>query len=644
MLDLAWLMLALPLLGVFLNLFVTGRMSERGIGWLASAVVGLALLVAVGAFLALLKLPPQQRHIELNVYTWIASGSLSAGFGLLVDQLSIIMALVVTGVGFIIHVYSIGYMHGDPGFRRYFVYLNLFIFSMLILVLANNFLLLFVGWEGVGLCSYLLIGFWYERKSAADAGKKAFIVNRVGDFGFLLAIFLIFALFGSLDFTTVFSKAPQLVQSGVVSGAAITAITLLLFVGATGKSAQLPLYVWLPDAMEGPTPVSALIHAATMVTAGVYMVVRTSALFALAPLSLTVVAGIGLATAFFAATMGLVQTDIKRVLAYSTVSQLGYMFLACGVGAFTAAIFHLMTHAFFKSLLFLGSGSVIHALGGEQDLRRMGGLFSKLRTTGITFWIGALAIAGIFPFAGFFSKDEILWETLQESLFLWAVAAFTAFLTALYMFRLIYLTFHGPSRVSAERAAHIHESPKVMTRPLVVLAVLSILGGFVGLPLIQGGNLFKSFLEPVLARAPLAHGAAAAEAGHAAIGFELFMMIVSLAIAVAGLVMARRFFLQRPELAQRAAEVNAWLYRLLCGKYFVDEAYDLLVVRPVKQLGTILWRGFDVLVIDGIANGAADLIRGASGALRRLQTGYVKSYAVTMVLGAMLLVLYFVMR
>ncbi len=487
MTDLVWLIPVFPLIGFLVNGLLGRNFSEKTIGWIAAGAVGASFVVTVLIFLEVLGMPPGSRSIQRIVYTWIASGDLNIPFGFLIDPLSLIMLSVVSGVGCIIHVYSIGYMHGEFGFRRYFCYLNLFVFNMLILVSANNFLLMFVGWEGVGLCSYLLIGYYYEKKSAADAGKKAFVVNRVGDFGFLVGAFLIFTTFGTFNYLDVFAAAPDKLTYG---GLLVTAITLLIFVGATGKSAQIPLYTWLPDAMEGPTPVSALIHAATMVTAGVYMVARCSVLFALAPISLTTVAIIGGATAFFAATIGITQFDIKRVLAYSTISQLGYMFLACGVGAFASGIFHLMTHAFFKALLFMAAGSVMHAMSGELDMRKMGALKSKLPHTYWTYLFGTLAIAGIFPYAGFFSKDEILFFALERNPIFWVVGMTAALMTSFYMFRSLFMTFLGKSRVDHETAHHLHESPPLMTVPLMILAVLSLVGGFVGIPILSGWHVF----------------------------------------------------------------------------------------------------------------------------------------------------------
>jgi NADH-quinone oxidoreductase subunit L len=530
-------------------------------------------------------------------------------------------------------------MHDDPDYPRYFTYLNLFVFFMLILVSANNFLLLFVGWEGVGLCSYFLIGFWYEKKSASDAGKKAFIVNRIGDYGFLLAIFLIFVTFGTIDFKAVFAAAPEKLALGE---GMVTLIALLLFMGATGKSAQIPLYTWLPDAMEGPTPVSALIHAATMVTAGVYMVARCHLLFLMAPAALLVVAVIGAATAIFAASIGLAQNDIKRVLAYSTISQLGYMFLACGVGAFTAGIFHLMTHAFFKALLFLGAGSVMHAMAGELDLRKMGALKPHLPRTYWTFLIATLALAGIFPFAGFFSKDEILWQALnQGGVLFWLLGAGAAFMTATYMFRVVFLTFHGKSRVDHGVAHHLHESPGIMTVPLIILAILSVIGGFIGFPVMEGGNKFAEFLAPVFA--PPAGFPKAAEAVHHAVSFEVTMMIVSLVIAGLGILLAYRLYIKNPALPDRLAERYKAPYNALVNKYWVDEIYHGFFVGPLIRLSVFLWRFFDDLIVDGIVNGVAALFRGGSEVFKRLQTGNVQNYALSILIGIVLMFGYFLM-
>ena len=522
-------------------------------------------------------------------------------------------------------------------FPRYFTYLNLFVFFMLILVSANNFLLMFVGWEGVGLCSYFLIGFWYEKKSASDAGKKAFIVNRIGDYGFLLAIFLIFVNFGTFDFAKVFAAAPG--KFAVGSGV-ITLITLLLFMGATGKSAQLPLYTWLPDAMEGPTPVSALIHAATMVTAGVYMVARCNVLFLLAPTSLLVVAIIGAATAIFAASIGLAQNDIKRVLAYSTISQLGYMFLACGVGAFTAGIFHLMTHAFFKALLFLGAGSVMHALAGELDMRKMGALKPHMPRTYWTFLIATLAISGIFPFAGFFSKDEILWKALTQGGFgFWLIGAVAAFMTATYMFRAVFMTFHGNSRVDPHVAHHLHESPGMMTGPLIILAVLSAVGGFIGFPIVEGWNKFDEFLAPVFAQGCRGRGGAPCRGVRSDHDDRLHCHRRSWE-----LLLAYKMYLKNPRLPDQVAERYQPLYSMIANKYWVDEIYDWVFVGPLIRFSVFLWRIIDDILVDGAVNGVGALARGFSEIFKRLQTGNIQSYALSILVGIVLMVGYFLVN
>jgi NADH-quinone oxidoreductase subunit L len=546
------------------------------------------------------------------------------------------MTLIVTGVGFLIHIYSIGYMHNDTGFWRFFAYMNLFIFAMLNLVLADNFLLMFLGWEGVGLCSYLLIGFWYEKKFTGDAAKKAFIVNRVGDFGFILGMLLIFSTFGSLNFSTVFNSASLL----SVGNTTALWITMLLFIGAMGKSAQIPLYVWLPDAMAGPTPVSALIHAATMVTAGVYMVARCSILFALAPVTMEFIAIVGAVTAVFAATIGLVQNDIKKILAYSTISQLGYMFLAMGVAAFSAGIFHLMTHAFFKALLFLGSGAVIHAMHDEQDIQKMGGLKKYLPVTYKTFLIGAIAIAGIPPFAGFFSKDEILWRAFsseQGSPVLWLLGVFGAAMTAFYMFRLVTLTFEGEKRFDPHRV-HPHEAPKTMTMPLIILAILSIVGGFVGIP---HASVIENWLEPVFS--PAQYKLLSGE--HTGGLMEYLLMFVSVAIAVSGTYAARWIYLQRAELAVSLARRYPRIYRTLLNKYYVDEIYDAVVVAPtVKISNDILWKAIDVTMIDGSVNGSAKIINGIGKILRKIQTGIAQSYAVVFIGGILFVITWLLLR
>ncbi|HKQ20327.1 MAG TPA: NADH-quinone oxidoreductase subunit L, partial [Candidatus Eisenbacteria bacterium] len=602
-LSLLWLVPALPLIGAIVNGFGAGRLPRTVVSAIGTGTVGLSFAIAIGCFAQMLAMPAEERLFVQQLFAWIDSGDLSVPVRLALDPLSAVMMLVVTGVGFLIHVYSTGYMNHEKSYGRYFAYLNLFTFAMLMLVLADNFLLMFFGWEGVGLCSYLLIGFWYQKPSAAEAGKKAFVVNRIGDWGFLIGIFLIFVTFGSLDFGRVFSEAPGRL---VLGSALATAIGIFLFIGAMGKSAQIPLHVWLPDAMEGPTPVSALIHAATMVTAGVYMIARCHILYALAPTALLVVAVVGAVTALFAATIGLVQKDIKRVLAYSTVSQLGYMFLAMGVGAYTAGVFHLMTHAFFKALLFLGAGSVIHALSGEQDMDRMGGLKPHLPRTHLTMLVGTLAIAGVFPLAGFFSKDEILWNAFSSTnggplagKLLWAAGLIGAFLTAFYMFRLYFMTFHGASRVTAEAKHHLHESPGSMTNPLLLLAVLSAIGGFVQVPLLEGGQRLGAWLAPVFADAARIHGhGGEAHAAHNP-GLEIALMAISLLVALAGIFVAHRLYVADPAAPKRLADRVAAFYRTLFNKYWIDEIYDARVVQPIRRGSERLWHGFDAAVIDG---------------------------------------------
>jgi NADH-quinone oxidoreductase subunit L len=639
-----------PLIGFLVNGLIAlsqkSPQDERNpvkslVGWIGCSSVGLSFVTSIVIFFQLSALPAGDRLVQKVAFPWILSGSFQIDIGFLLDPLSSVMILVVTGVGFFIHVYSTGYMSEDKGYARYFSYLNLFTFFMLMLVLSNNFLLLYLGWEGVGLCSYLLIGFWYEKKSASDAGKKAFIVNRIGDFGFALGVMLIFWTFGSLNFTQVFENAPQVLAFG---GGLVTAITLLLFMGAVGKSAQIPLYVWLPDAMEGPTPVSALIHAATMVTAGVYMVARCHALFALAPISMGVVAVIGAATAIYAASIGLVQNDIKRVLAYSTISQLGYMFLACGVGAFAAGIFHLMTHAFFKALLFLSAGSVMHALSGELNMQKMGGLKKYIPITFWCFLAGTLAISGIPLFSGFFSKDEILWKTFsspQGHFLLWLIGVVTAALTAFYMFRLFFMTFLGRSRMDPEVEAQVHESPKSMTIPLMVLAVLSIIGGYVGIPHSLGGsNRFDGFLSSVFEHG----GSAGYEGAHHAISTEYLLMVVSIAVVLVSILVAHRFYVRNQKIPKRLAEKYRFPYRVLLNKYYVDELYAKVFVNPLLNLALFLWKQFDVLVIDGAANGIASVVQGLGTAIRKTQTGYLRNYALSLIVGAMLIMVYFIFR
>ena len=672
-------MLALIPLFPFLGFLVNATMGRR----LPKAVSGgLASLAMIGSFLVsamsvwqLTGMVPAERAIEQTVYTWITSGDFTLDLTFRVDPLSAVMILVITGIGSLIHIYSTAYMHdeGDGEFARYFSYLNLFASFMLVLVLGANFVVMFVGWEGVGLCSFLLIGFWFKKKSAGDAAKKAFIVNRIGDYAFILGMLLLFSRFGTLDFQQLATlAAAQPVETAGFGF--ISLATLLLFIGATGKSAQIPLYTWLPDAMEGPTPVSALIHAATMVTAGVYMIGRNAVLFSHAPETLTVVAVVGAVTALFAGTIGLVQNDIKRVLAYSTVSQLGYMFLAMGVGAFGAGIFHLYTHAFFKALLFLGSGAVIHALHGEQDIRNMGGLKKGLPITYWTFLIGSLAIAGVPGLAGFFSKDEILFETFSGGhQLLWIVGVLTSLLTATYMFRLVFLTFHGERRHDAPPAAaahahdthahhggHLHDAPPAMAFALIVLAIGSILAGYVGVPhAIGGGNALAVWLEPAFEARAVAGEAPAAEAtvegaaegateapeaeGEAAL--ELTLMGVSSTVALVGIGLAGFIWLKRRGIADSMAERFAPVYRLLLNKYYVDELYDAAVVQPIR-IGSqdVLWRAFDVKVVDGAVNGTATLVGGAAWAMRRLQTGSVRAYAGSVILGVVLILGYYLWR
>ena len=656
----------LPFIGFLVNASVGRRLSKPVSGLVAVAVMVASFAVALTSVIQLTGMPHESRAIVQNVFTWISSGDFRADFSLRVDPLSALMILVITGIGSLIHIYSTAYMHEEPDseYARYFSYLNLFASFMLVLVLGSNFLVMFVGWEGVGLCSYLLIGFYYTKKSASDAGKKAFIVNRVGDFGFVLGVLLLFVKFGTVDFQELAHVVSTLSPETVFG--TLSMATLLLFVGATGKSAQIPLYIWLPDAMEGPTPVSALIHAATMVTAGVYMIGRNAVLFSHAPDTLMVVAVVGAVTALFAGTIGLVQTDIKRVLAYSTVSQLGYMFLAMGVGAFGAGIFHLYTHAFFKALLFLGSGAVIHALAGEQDIRNMGGLRKDLPITYWTFLIGSLAISGVPGLAGFFSKDEILFRTFSGGhTILWVVGMLTSLLTAAYMFRLVFLTFHGERRhaVAADGHAapdahgdsghsghggghHLHDAPRPMAFALIALALGSVLAGYIGLPHALGGsNRLEAWLEPSFS-AP----AASAEPGEphgeeAATGVELGLMGLSSVVALAGIAVAGFFFLKKPDAAESVARQFSGLRTLLLNKYYVDEAYDAAIVQPIRIVSEqALWKIVDVGGIDGVVNGTAESVGLLSQVLRRLQTGSVRAYAASLLFGSVLVLGYYLWR
>jgi len=671
MFELVWLIPLFPLIGFMINgLFGKKIKNEKVIGGLGALMVFGSFMVSCGILFQLLSRPAEERVFEKIIFTWIKSGNFKADIGFLIDPLSALMIMVVTGVGFLIHLYSIGYMHGEEGFYRYFAYLNLFTFSMLLLVLGNNLLLMFVGWEGVGLCSYLLIGYYFHKKSAGDAGKKAFVMNRVGDFGFLLGLFTLFWYLGSthnvwtINFVELSKSAHLLPVGGVV-----TIITLCFFLGATGKSAQIPLYTWLPDAMEGPTPVSALIHAATMVTAGVYMIGRMNFIYIKAPETMFVVAVVGAATAIFAATIGTAQNDIKRVLAYSTVSQLGFMFLAMGVGAFTAGVFHLMTHAFFKACLFLGSGSVIHSMhhalhhahshDDPQDMRNMGGLRKAMPITFATFLVSTIAIAGIPGFSGFFSKDEILWQAFANpyhgsaNIVLWATGAIAAGFTAFYMFRLVFMTFFGECRITAKAKDHLHESPAVITIPLIVLGILAVVGGYVGIPKVIGElfghipNYFEHYLEPVFKAGHEAAAAAAAAShggGHHSAALEWGLMGTSVVIAVIGISFAYAMYIVSPGIPKRFTETFPALHRAVFNKWYIDELYDFLFVNPCKRFGNFLWKGFDVLIVDGIVNGVGAIVRGFSALLKNIQSGYVHNYAFSIALGVVVIVAFYLFR
>jgi NADH-quinone oxidoreductase subunit L len=688
-LDHLWMIPLFPLATAALMLFFGKRLPNSAVSVFCVGSVGLSFIHAAGAVIQLLAASPENRVAQQIMFEWLTPGPMHvtagpairfvADWGFLLDPLSCVMVLVVTGVGFLIHVYSVGYMGHEGGYYRFFGYMNLFMFAMLTLVLANNMLLMFVGWEGVGLCSYLLIGFYFLKKSASDAGKKAFIVNRIGDAGFILGILLIAMTLGTIRFTAQglpdgasYSGIRQALEAASASGTlgilapTMTAIALLLFIGAMGKSAQIPLYVWLPDAMEGPTPVSALIHAATMVTAGVYMVARMNAVYRLSPFAMDVVAVVGVVTAIFAASMALVQNDIKKVLAYSTISQLGYMFLALGVGAFSAGIFHLMTHAFFKALLFLGAGSVIHAMSGEQDIQKMGGLWDKIPITAKTFFAATLAIAGIPPLAGFFSKDEILGQAFAKHPALWVVGFITAAMTAFYMFRLLFLTFFGYSRADEHVEKHIHESPYTMTVPLMILAGLSVIGGWIGWPeSLFGSNHFERFLEPVLGTAG-AESPAGSAAAHASLT-EYFLMVLSVAVALGGIWLAYQFYRTKRIAPELVAGKWPAFYKLLLNKYYVDEIYDAAIVDRTKDLGTLLGRfdaniidglgvdgagwlarfgstlsmWWDKWIIDGLLNFTAKMMQLLSYPVRLLQTGMFSSYAMLILVGLVVLLAYY---
>ncbi|MFN8164624.1 MAG: NADH-quinone oxidoreductase subunit L [Bacteroidia bacterium] len=614
MTQLAWLIPFFPLLGFLITGFGKNVLPKTAAGYLASLMVLASFIISCGIFLSF-----DGKATTVNLFDWINSGTLNVSFSFLIDQLSLVMLLIVTGVGFLIHIYSIGYMHDDPAFTRFFSYLNLFIFFMLLLVLGSNYIVLFTGWEGVGLCSYLLIGFWFKNTEYNHAANKAFIMNRIGDLGFLLGIILIYITFGSTSFDTIFPLAGAF----PVNQPVIIAITLLLFVGAMGKSAQIPLYTWLPDAMAGPTPVSALIHAATMVTAGIYMVIRSNVLYTLAPFTLSIITMIGAATAIFSAAIALTQTDIKKVLAYSTVSQLGYMFVALGVGAYSTALFHVTTHAFFKALLFLAAGSVIHAMGGEQDIRKMGGLKGKLKITYFVFMIGTLAIIGLPPFAAFFSKDEILAKVWMENSVAFVVLAITSVLTAIYMLRLFYLTFFGKFRGTHDQEHHLHESPAVMTTPLMILAVLSAVGGLLGVPEIFGGkHLLNEFLAPVVT---FPRG----EASHT---FEIALMATSVVVLVLLMAVLNKRYsgghVPPATDAQRSA-----LERASYHKFYIDELYNAIIVRPLHILSEMFYKVVDVKVIDGLVNSINKIVTGGSRTLRLAQDGNVGFYIFAMVFG-----------
>ncbi|GAC1305492.1 MAG: NADH-quinone oxidoreductase subunit L [Mucilaginibacter sp.] len=628
-----WLIPILPLAGFIINGLGRNTLSKSIIGFVGSLMVLLSFGLSVGAFL---QVHATGSPINVTLFNWFSVGEFKLSFSFLVDQLSAMMLLIITGVGFLIHLYSVGYMHDDSGYGKFFAYLNLFVFFMLLLVLGSNYLVMFIGWEGVGLCSYLLIGFWYTNPDYADAAKKAFIMNRIGDLGFIIGVFIIINTFGSAAFADIFPKA----ATHQFAAAPFEWIAILLFVGAIGKSAQLPLFTWLPDAMAGPTPVSALIHAATMVTAGVYMIARSNILFTQAPITMHVVAIVGLCTAVVAALIALSQTDIKKVLAYSTVSQLGYMFLGLGVGAYTGAFFHVLTHAFFKALLFLGAGSVIHAVSGEQDMRNMGGLKGKLPITFITMLIGTLAISGIPPFAGFFSKDEILANVFVQSVPMYIIGVITAMFTSFYMFRMLYLTFYGKFRGTEEQEHHLHESPPTMTVPLIILAVLSIVGGFIGVPESLGGHHWlEHFLAPVfkdsaalITRAP--------SAGQT----DLILMAISVADAVLALIYAYIKYIKNAHVPVSDAEERPALVNLSYHKFYFDELYDTIIRKPLDALSVFFYKVIDQMGIDGIVNGLGKGTVESSKGLRLLQSGNVGFYIFMMVAGIVSVLMYILVK
>tara|TARA_A100001037_G_scaffold298079_1_gene321125 strand:- start:25675 stop:27603 length:1929 start_codon:yes stop_codon:yes gene_type:complete len=626
------LILFFPLLGLFANLLLLGKGKKESLsGWIASTAILLSFLVSLFVFFSFLSQSPQDRIVSIFLFNWIPIGNLIIKIGFVIDPISSIMTLIITGVGFMVHIYSVAYMREDLGIVRYFIYLNLFSFSMLLLVLADNFLLMFVGWEAVGLCSYLLIGFWYEKPSATEAGKKAFIVNRVGDFCFLIALFYILTVFGTFDFTDISKSASELFVKDSLN---VNLLCLFLFLGAAGKSAQFPLHVWLPDAMEGPTPVSALIHAATMVTAGIYLLVRNDVLFSLAPSTLMIIAIIGTFTLLFAASIALVQKDIKKILAYSTLSQLGYMFLACGLGAYATAMFHLMTHAFFKALLFLGAGSVIHAMDGEQDIEKMGGIKSDIPKTSFVFLIGSLAISGVFPLAGFFSKDAILFSAFTSGSFsnlFWFAGILGALMTSYYTFRLVFKVFYGDKNFN-ENKIHVHESPPIMIFPLFVLAFFSIVGGWVGIPIISGGNVFAEFLSSALSPS------GSVELHHN-LTLELVLMFLSLGVALLGIFLAYQTCCKKRQILPSTSTLNVSIYSLLENKYYIDEIYDFILVRPLRTIASLFFKLFEQNVIDATVNGTGRLVKSLGLTLRFLQDGYVKTYAVSILFGLVCIIL-----
>lgn len=628
--TLAVLIPLFPLIGFILVALNVKRLPHGVASAIACGSVLLSFIAAIAVFTTLLGLPEAERSITVTVFEWIKAGNFSASMSFLIDPLSSIFLLIITGVGFLIHVYSIGYMHDDAGFNRFFSYLNLFVFFMLLLVMGSNYLVMFIGWEGVGLCSFLLIGFWFKNQPYNDAANKAFIMNRIGDLGLLLGIFLIFINFGTLQYGDVFAQVP-----GSFSTETITLITILLFIGAMGKSAQIPLYTWLPDAMAGPTPVSALIHAATMVTAGIYMIARNNILYTLSPATMYLVMIVGLATAIFAATIALKQTDIKKVLAYSTVSQLGLMFLALGLGAFTAGIFHMATHAFFKALLFLGAGSVIHALSGEQDMRAMGGLKKYLPITFATFLVGVLAISGIPPFAGFFSKDEILANAFAHSPVIWALALFASLLTVFYMFRLLYLTFFGNVRASNEVMSHIHESPKSITLPLIVLAVLSTVGGFMGVPEVLGGSHWlNSYLAPVFAQS-----SAIVQHHHLDHTTEYALMGSVVALTIALIIFAYGKYVKKNHVPVADARLTG-VAKVLTNKYYIDELYNALIVKPLYWLSNLFDIFIERLGIDKLVNAFGGSVTEGGKVARLTQNGSIGYYIFLMVIGIVLILTY----